>query len=213
MQKEIKQNNIKNRTKIKLCGLSRMCDIEYANTLMPEYIGFVFAPKSKRYVTPENAEILQKQLDKRIISTGVFVNERIEKIIDLLKRQIIQAVQLHGDEDEKYIHALKQQTKCMIIKAFQIKNREDMEAANRSFADYVLLDSGKGSGECFDWALLKEMRRSYFLAGGLTSQNVAMAIDRFSPYGVDASSSLETDGYKDKAKMTAFVQAVREREV
>lgn len=199
------------RTQVKLCGLRRNCDIEYANALMPEYIGFVFARNSKRYITPENAEILRKQLHKAIIPVGVFVDERIEVLVNLLNRHIIEAVQLHGNEDEAYICALRKYTKCIIIKAFHIKNKGDIAIANQSSADYVLLDSGGGSGECFNWSVIQEIQKPYFLAGGLTPENVTAAIAKFHPYAVDASSSLETDGYKDIEKMTAFVNAVRLR--
>lgn len=203
-------------TKIKLCGLRRPCDIEYVNALAPEYIGFVFAKKSKRYVSADEAEVLRKQLNDGIVPVGVFVDEEIPMIEELLHRHIIEAVQLHGNEDEAYIGALREFIRREgiegpIIKAFRIKNREDIVAANRSKADYVLLDSGGGSGETFDWSLLGEMERPYFLAGGLTPENVGEAIVKLHPYGVDASSSLETGGFKDKEKMAAFVKAVRER--
>ncbi|MBQ7919486.1 MAG: phosphoribosylanthranilate isomerase [Lachnospiraceae bacterium] len=196
-------------TRIKLCGLRRPEDISYVNGLLPEYIGFVFAPKSKRYVTSMEAEKLRKQLDKRITPVGVFVDEEPEVITDLLERRIIEVAQLHGNEDEEYIKRLRTYTNSPIIKAFHIQNGEDVRFANSSFADYVLLDSGGGSGETFDWSLLQEVKRPYFLAGGLTPENVGWAIALLRPYGVDASSSLERDGYKDKEKMTAFVKAVR----
>lgn len=196
-------------SKIKLCGLRRECDIEYANELKPEYVGFVFARNSKRYVTPENAEILRKKLDSGIVPVGVFVDENPEVIADLLKRNIIEAVQLHGGEDEEYINALRELTECTIIKAFRIESEADIEAANRCTADYVLLDSGGGTGKTFDHSLIKNLRREYFLAGGLTPENVGEAVKKLAPYGVDASSSLETDGFKDKNKMAAFVSAAR----
>ncbi len=198
-------------TKIKLCGLRRACDIDCVNELAPEYIGFVFAPKSKRYVTPEEAQVLRKQLKKEIIPVGVFVDEEIEQITRLVDEHIIEAVQLHGKEDEEYIGALRKRVECTIIKAFRIENKEDIVAANSSTADYVLLDSGGGSGETFDWSLIREMERPYFLAGGLTPENVQMVISQLQPFAVDASSSLETDGFKDKEKMAAFVNAVRQR--
>ena len=198
-------------TKIKLCGLKRPCDIEYANKLLPEYIGFVFAGNSKRYVTPEKAEVLRKQLNKEITPVGVFADEKTEVIAELLNRHIIEAVQLHGNENENYINTLKHLTNCTIIKAFSIKSKEDIISANLSSADYVLLDSGGGSGETFDWALIQKIKRPYFLAGGLTCENVKTAISELHPFAVDASSSLETDGFKDKEKMTAFVNAVRQR--
>ncbi|MBO5302895.1 MAG: tryptophan synthase subunit beta [Lachnospiraceae bacterium] len=179
--------------------------------LMPEYVGFVFAKESKRYVEPQRAEILRRQLNREIMSVGVFVNERMDTIVDLVNRQIIGLVQLHGDEDEDYIHRLRKQIKCTIIQAFRIESKDSIDAANKSVADYVLLDSGKGSGETFDWALIKEIKRPYFLAGGLTSENIHRAIEKLHPFAVDASSGLETNGIKDKQKMTDFVNAVRQR--
>lgn len=197
-------------SKIKLCGLRRIEDIEYANTLAIDYIGFIFAKSSKRYVNPEQAEILRKRLNTGITPVGVFVDEEVERIVDLIGRNIIAAVQLHGNEDEEYIATLRKRTDCPIIKAFRVKSKADIEAANHFAADYVLLDSGSGSGESFDWSLIKEMKKRYFLAGGLTCENVGTAIAELHPFAVDASSSLETDGFKDKEKMAAFVNAVRQ---
>lgn len=196
-------------TKIKLCGLTRPCDIEYVNGLAPEYIGFVFAPKSKRYITPEKAQQLRKILDGRITPVGVFVDENIDVIADLVKREIIDAVQLHGDESEQYITDLRKVIDCPVIKAFRTESKADIVSANNSSADYVLLDSGGGTGKVFDHSLLKNITRPYFLAGGLTPENVGTAIKQLVPFAVDASSSLETDGFKDRNKMTAFVKAVR----
>lgn len=196
-------------TKIKLCGLTRPCDIEYVNELLPEYIGFVFAPKSRRYISPEKAEVLREHLDDRITPVGVFVDEKIEVIADLIKRKIIDIVQLHGNESEQYIEDLRRVIDCPVIKAFRIKSEADIVSANNSSADYVLLDSGGGTGKVFDHSLLKDIARPYFLAGGLTPENVETAVKQLKSFAVDVSSSLETDGFKDKIKMTAFVNAVR----
>lgn len=196
-------------TKIKLCGLTRPCDVEYANELLPEYIGFVFAPKSKRYISPENAELLRKNLDSRITPVGVFVDEEIGVVSDLVKRKIIDVVQLHSNEDDEYIAILRKEVDCPIIKAFRIESETDIKSANESTADYVLLDSGGGTGTVFDHSLIQGIARPYFLAGGLASENVGTAIKKLNPFAVDASSSLETDGFKEKNKMTAFVKAVR----
>ncbi len=198
-------------TNIKLCGLKRQCDIEYVNDLQPEYIGFVFAKNSKRYISPENAKNLKNNLDNNIIAVGVFVNEEIDTIIELVKNNVIDVVQLHGDEDDNYINTLRKFIDCKIIKAFKIKSKEDILKANISSADYILLDSGAGSGKTFDWSIINEVKREYFLAGGLTAENVGEAVSKLKPFAVDASSSLETNGFKDKYKMTAFVNAVRER--
>ena len=196
-------------TKIKLCGLTRPCDIEYVNELLPEYIGFVFAPKSRRYISPEKAEVLREHLDDRITPVGVFVDEKIEIIADLIKRKIIDIVQLHGNESEKYITGLRRVIDCPVIKAFRIESEADIVSANNSSADYILLDSGGGTGKVFDHSLLKDIARPYFLAGGLTPENVETAVKQLKSFAVDVSSSLETDGFKDKIKMTAFVNAVR----
>lgn len=197
-------------TKVKMCGLSRPCDIEYANEICPDYIGFIFAEFSKRYVPVNTAEILCKKLNKEIVPVGVFVNEGIDFIVDIIERNIVRAVQLHGNEDNSYIRTLQSVTDCMIIKAFIVINEEDIIEANSSRADFVLLDTGCGTGRTFNWSLLKKATRPYFLAGGLTSDNVSEAISEFAPYGVDASSSIETDGYKDKQKMAAFINAARQ---
>ena len=197
-------------TKIKLCGLKRPQDIQAANELLPAYIGFVFAPKSRRYVHPDRAEELRRMLNPGIIPVGVFVNETPETVAALLNRGIIDIAQLHGKEDAAYIRRLRQLTKKPLIQAFRIDTPADVAAAQASTADYVLLDSGAGgTGTCFDWSLLKDIQRPYFLAGGLTPENVGGAVATLHPYAVDVSSGIETDGAKDKEKMTQFVRAVR----
>ena len=196
-------------TKIKLCGLSLPCDIEVANELKPDYIGFVFAPKSRRYVTYKKAEELKSLLSPDIEAVGVFVNEPSPNIATLLKKGIIDIAQLHGDEDEDYIAELRLLTDKTIIKAFRIKTANDIKIVEQSTADDILLDSGAGTGTVFDWDLLKSIQRPYFLAGGLDARNVASAIKTLHPYAVDVSSGIETDGVKDKTKMAAFVAAVR----
>lgn len=197
-------------TKVKMCGLSRMEDIEYANEVLPEFIGFVFAPKSRRYVSFEQAKKLRGELDYRIAAVGVFVDEDIENIVRLVKDEVIDMVQLHGSEDNAYIAKLREMAEVPIIQAFKIIDSCDAESAVLSDADFVLLDSGMGTGKTFDWSLIKSINRPYFLAGGISPENAAQAVERFSPYAVDASSSLETDGVKDLSKMTALARAVRE---
>lgn len=199
-------------TKIKLCGLSRPCDIEAVNELKPDYIGFVFAPKSKRYVTPGKARLLKAILSPDIKAVGVFVNASVETVAELLRQNIIDIAQLHGSEDEEYIKQLRKLTDKPIIKAFRVRCEQDAAKANESAADYVLLDSGAGTGTVFDWNLLSHTERPYFLAGGLDTENVSGAIKELNPYAVDVSSGIETDGKKDKAKMAAFVAAVRKED-
>ncbi|MBR0277034.1 MAG: phosphoribosylanthranilate isomerase [Clostridia bacterium] len=196
-------------TKIKLCGLKRPCDIEFANLLKPDYIGFVFAPKSRRYITFIEADKLRDKLDSSVVSVGVFVNEATENIVRLANKRIIGAVQLHGTEDNTYIEKLRSKIDCPIIQAFSVKTDKDIEKAKMSIADYIMLDSGGGTGTQFNHLLIKSIGREFFLAGGLDSRNVKEVIYKYTPYAVDASSSLETDGVKDKDKMAAFVKAVR----
>lgn len=196
-------------SKIKLCGLSRKCDIEWANALKPEYIGFVFWSKSKRNVPPEKAKELKDLLSPDIKAVGVFVDEPIENVAELLNDNIIDIAQLHGGEDEEYIKKLRALSGKPIIKAFLLKSESDAERAEKSAADYILVDSGTGTGKSFDWELLKNISRPYFLAGGLCCENISQAITALDPYAVDVSSGIETNGCKDKNKMAAFVAAVR----
>ena len=205
-------------TKIKLCGLMTEADILTANELMPDYIGFVFAPKSRRYVAPGQAEKLKGLLDPRIRAVGVFVNEAPERIAELLEEGIIDTAQLHGSETPEYVRVLRALTDRPLIQAFRVDSPADppgdsplSSAAESSAADYILLDSGSGgTGETFDWEQIRHIRRPYFLAGGLTPDNISEAVQQLHPYAVDVSSGIETDGRKDRDKMIKFVHAVRE---
>lgn len=196
-------------TGIKLCGLKRECDIEAVNKLNPDFIGFVFSEKSKRYVNPIEAAKLKEMLSKDIKAVGVFVNESPEAVAELLNKGTIDMAQLHGSEDEEYISRLRSLTDKPLIKAIKVQSKADIEAADESGADYVLLDSGAGTGMTFNWQLIKGIKRPYFLAGGLTPENVAEAVKTLNPYAVDVSSGIETDGLKDQAKMADFVSIVR----
>ena len=195
-------------TKVKLCGLTRREDIAVANELMPDFIGFVFAQKSKRYISPNDAAALKNILHKKISAVGVFVNADIKAVAEI--SNFVDVIQLHGTEDENYISALRTLTKKPLIKAFKIQTAADLQPAESCSADYVLLDGGAGDGKTFEWQLLKNFHRPYFLAGGLNAENVHDAIKILNPYAVDVSSGIETDGIKDAAKMKKFVQRVRE---
>lgn len=199
-------------TKIKLCGLSRDEDIETVNILPPDYIGFVFAKKSKRFITPQKALELKKKLAPGIQAVGVFVDEDIEIAASLLKDNIIDLAQLHGKETNAYISALKKLTAKPVIQAFCITSKNDLALAEKSIADYILLDSGAGTGNTFNWELLHDIKRPYFLAGGLHAENVSTAIQKLHPFAVDVSSGIEVNGIKNKEKMTAFVTAVKKED-
>ena len=199
-------------TKIKLCGLSRPADIEAVNELRPDYMGFVFWEMSRRSVTPDTALTLKRMLDPAIKAVGVFVDEQPEKIVEIVKAGIIDLVQLHGSEDEAYISRLRALTNAKVIKAFRIRSAEDVKAAADSSADYIMLDSGKGTGMRFNWSLIGDIGRPFFLAGGLDTGNIGEALRCLHPYAVDVSSGIETEGIKDRSKMAAFVSAVRKEE-
>ncbi len=210
----MRPNDSAETVRIKLCGLRTREDVDAVNAVLPEYTGFIFDPTRKRYIAPEQAEDLRRRLDPRIRPVGVFVNAGTQEILDILERCRLDAVQLHGRETEEDILALREQPApgrgLFIIKAFRIDSSEDVRRAEASSADMILLDHGPGgTGEAFDWSLLAGCRRPFMLAGGLTPDNVQAAIACCTPWGVDASSSLETDGRKDPEKIRRFVQSVR----
>lgn len=200
------------KTGIKICGLSRPEDIDYVNEAQPDFCGFVIGvTASRRNVTVTQLAKLRQRLSEQICPVGVFVNAVPEFIAELLNDGVIDAAQLHGSEDEVYIARLRAMTEKPLIKAFSVKSLTDLEKAERSSADLVLLDHGKGgTGESFDWELLRHWKnRPYILAGGLSADNIAEAVRKYRPYAVDLSSSVETEGKKDREKILAAVAAVR----
>lgn len=199
-------------TKVKMCGLTRAEDILAANELRPDYIGFVFFSKSKRYIDPKQASALRELLSKDIKAVGVFVDEDIDKVAGLVYDNIIDIPQLHGSESDEYIRTLQRLTGKPVIRAFRIRSQQDAINALDSPADMILLDAGAGDGRAFDWSLIEKTDRPYFLAGGLAPDNAAEAISRLHPYALDVSSGIETDGHKDKNKMAAFMDAVRKED-
>lgn len=199
-----------NSTRIKICGLSRPEDAKYVNAAMPDYVGFVFYKKSRRFIAPHKAQELRCAISNKIISVGVFVDSNPEEISALCRNKTISIVQLHGEESEDYINKLRNLIpETQIWKAFKIESITDLEAAAKSSADTVLLDNGKGTGLCFEWSIIKEFPRKFILAGGLTPGNIPEAISRFRPYAVDLSSGVETEGIKDESKILAAVKAAR----
>lgn len=188
-----------------------MEDVSYVNEALPEYIGFVFWNKSKRNLSFEEAETLRHALDDRIISVGVFVDADIDFIAKLVNAGVISVVQLHGKETEETILRIRELVPIdtVIVKAFEVAGADDLINVNKSTADMVLIDSGKGSGNTFDWSLLEKVDRDYMLAGGLSIDNVGEAVSKLHPCVVDVSSKVETDGYKDKEKIMMFCNAVR----
>lgn len=204
--------------KIKLCGMFRECDIDYAKEAKPDYIGFiVMFPKSHRNIDLETALRLKSRLDPQIKSVAVSVNADPNKFAEYALSGAADMLQCHGSEDADYIAKLRELTKVPIIKAVKVTSAEDILKADGYGADFLLLDSGTGSGKAFDHSLIPEnIRTPFFLAGGLTPENVSEAarqIMQYKPFGVDMSSGIETDKVKDRTKMLAAVQAIRELRV
>ena len=230
-------------TGIKICGMRRIEDIEAANACRPDFIGFILSPGFRRSVTPEAAEQLARRLAPGILKVGVFVNESVERVASAAG--FLDLIQLHGKEDNAYIRDLRGQLMTtndprghmattndprgrlmttndprgrLLIQAFRIRCANDLKRAMESEADYLLLDNGTGTGEAFDWSLIRDAEalkrgaaaKPWILAGGLGPDNVAEAVRRFRPFAVDLSSGAETDGWKDPEKMARCVQAVRE---
>ena len=215
--------------KVKMCGISKVETIPAIVDAKPDYMGLVFAP-SKRQVTVDEAKILVEELHKQyamkynsaveqsgndeIKTVGVFVNETLDNLVTIAKEVNLDAVQLHGDEDEAFIQALKEKTDVEVWKAVQICSAADAEAWIDSSADMLLFDAYHkdergGTGKVFDWSCLDEFERPFMLAGGIDSTNVARAIRTVLPYGIDISSGIETDGVKDDEKIKAFTNIVR----
>lgn len=199
--------------KIKLCGMFRDCDIDYANEAKPDFVGFILGfPKSHRNIDAETARQLRSRLDTGIKAVGVFVNSPETTCAEYANCGIIDVIQLHGDEDADFIQRLRELTGAPIIKAAKIRTPEDIGRVQALGADYVLLDNGTGTGEMFDHSLLDgaEIRQPFFLAGGLTPENLRQAAESVRPYCVDLSSGVETDRLKDHEKMLEAVRVIRE---
>ena len=214
--------------KVKMCGISKVETIPAIVDAKPDYMGLVFAP-SKRQVTVDQAKILVEELhrgyakkygsdtehDKNgtIKTVGVFVNETVENLVTIANEANLDAVQLHGDEDEAFIQSLKERTNVEVWKAVQIRSAADVEKWIDSSADMLLFDAYHkdergGTGEVFDWSSLDAFERPFMLAGGIDSTNVARAIRTVRPYGIDISSGIETNGVKDDEKIKAFTKIV-----
>ena len=203
-------------TLVKLCGMHRPEDVAAANAAGPDLVGFVVDfPRSHRSVPVAVLPALTAGVDPAIARVGVFVDEAPAVVAGLVASEAIDACQLHGHEDEAYLAGLRAElaragvANAPVIQAFRVRERADVERAEASSADVILLDNGQGTGERFDWSLVTHVARPFILAGGLDPTNVTEAIVVTHPLGVDMSSGVETDGIKDEIKMRAAVAAVR----
>lgn len=202
--------------RVKICGIRRFEDVEYVNSYRPDYIGFIFA-KSKRQIDADLARDLSERLDDGIETVGVFVNEDIYSLIETAEKASLDVIQLHGDEDEDYIASIPDGYR--IWKAVRVRDGKDMDRAvlygKLEKVEMVLLDAYSeeeygGLGEVFDWSLIESSGLGdYMLAGGLNPENVQDAILKARPYGLDVSSGVESDGYKDIKKISEFIEKAR----
>lgn len=201
------------------------CDIEYANRVKPDFVGFIFA-NTRRKISAAQAKQFREALDAEIPAVGVFVNEDISVITSLVQNGCIDLIQLHGEEDADYIRRLREVCDVPVIKAVKVQTVEQIRQAAALPVDYLLLDTYRkgvlgGTGEAFDWELLREAKiaagdaaegelfgKPYFLAGGLHAGNLREAA-ALGSYGLDVSSGIETDGSKDFTKMVEVMELVR----
>jgi phosphoribosylanthranilate isomerase len=210
-------------SKIKICGITREDEIAAVNVALPDYIGFVFVERSKRYVTSGQAKLLRVGLSAGIQVVGVFVDESVDNIVSLFESGVIDLAQLHGDEDNSYIEELQRRSSIPIIKAFSVDSVDDISRAAESPADFVLLDHGSGgTGVSFNWDFLSMdpgtsprmtggeplTGKPFFLAGGIDLDNIGDAL-ALKPYAIDVSSGAETNGIKDSKKIIELVRRVR----
>ena len=191
-------------TKVKICGLSTVEAVETAVLAGADYIGFVFA-ESKRQVSLEQAHELAKRVTGKTKIVGVFVSPSLEDLEQAIGQIPLDIVQIHGTFDEALIPMIS----VPVIRAIQLS---DQEAQVTSQADYLLFDAPvAGSGQTFDWDLLKgqNIQQDFFIAGGLTVDNVRQARETFQPYALDVSSGVEIDGHKDIEKIKAFIEGAK----
>jgi len=199
-------------TKVKICGLKEQQHVQAAVEAGADAIGFVFAP-SKRRVTVEQAKQLAKHVLDGVLKIGVFVNPSAEELRTAVEEVPLDYVQYHGEESPEFIR----QQGYPAIKALSVRSAEDIQLAANYDVDYYLFDAPGtnfkgGSGHTFDWTLLEMVgipREKLILAGGLQAENIEEAVSLVSPFMVDVSSGVETDGVKDIVKINAFIQALK----
>lgn len=199
------------KTKIKICGLKRIEDVISVNVAEPDYCGFIFnVSGSRRSIGAEQLNILVDMLNPEIVPIGVFVNEKTDVILRIVRESGIRMVQLHGQENGEIIHTIQSKAQVPVIKAVSVRSKEDVRSAVLSPADYLLFDCGEGgTGQTFDWNLLEDIPRPYFMAGGIGTHNMEEVFRCFSPFALDVNSSVETDGQKDGKKILAAVRMFR----
>ncbi len=197
--------------KVKICGICHEVEIGIMNELGPDYVGFVFVPKSRHFIAPEYAALLRSKLRRGIQTVGVFANESLKTVAMTVEVSGINMIQLHGNETGEYVAALREYVRCPIMKVYKVAKPIDAEKAMYSTADLVMLDGGNaGDGRLFDWSLIGPVHRKFFLSGGLTPENIEDALNLTSqPYALNVSSGVEANRTKDYRKVMKFISAAR----
>ncbi len=208
-------------TKIKICGITEPTALNAAVQAGAHYIGFVFYPPSPRYIHPQQAAHLIRQLPSTVKAVGLFVDPTDEELTAAMGAAPIDVIQLHGSETVDRVKTIKATTLMPLIKAFPVREKTDIQAARayEGHVDWLLFDAKPeqsdlpgGMGHSFDWFLLEgeTFIKPWMLSGGLSIDNVPSAITQLHPPAVDVSSGVEASrGVKDPDKITAFIHAVK----
>jgi phosphoribosylanthranilate isomerase len=202
-------------TKVKVCGMTNLADAEHAASHGAWAIGLIHHPESPRYVQPGVAEEIGAALKRRSEIAGVFVNSPLDQVIEAAERENLTLLQFHGEEGPSFCVEAGRRTGAKVIKAMRVTSGADVQSAEACRTDFHLFDAywhgvHGGTGQRFDWDLVAKRRSKVpmILAGGLTADNVAGAIELIRPYAVDVVSGVEAEpGRKDHAKVEAFLQA------
>lgn len=201
-------------TKVKICGITNLEDAQLSAKFGADALGFNFYEKSPRYISPEKAREIIEKLPENVLKVGVFVNESLEKIVEIAETAKLDALQLHGEEPPEFARELKAKTNLEIIKAFRVSPEFKPEDVLKYETDAILLDAYNpeehgGTGETFDWEIAKKVQEIFpkmYLAGGLEHENIRQAIYETKPFAIDVCSSIEEKkGKKDKVKIINFL--------
>lgn len=206
-------------TKVKICGITNLEDALLSAKFGADALGFNFYEKSPRYIAPEKVCEIVEQLPENILKVGVFVNEDLEKTIEIAEIAKLDAIQLHGEEKPEFAQELKAKTNLEIIKAFRVSSEFKPEDVLKFEVDAILLDAYNpkeqgGTGETFDWEIAEKVQKIFpkmYIAGGLSHENIQKALKKVSPFGVDSCSLLEIEkGRKEKTRVSNFIRSVRQ---
>lgn len=206
-------------TRVKICGITNLEDAQIAIDSGADAIGFNFYRDSKRFVDERDAAVIIQRIQGAITTVGVFVNHSIAEILETQSIAKFDVIQLHGDETQRFVNELRSETNSKIIKAFRVSAEFDVESVDRYNVDAVLLDSFStmeygGTGNTLDWNIAAKAAARFsdvYLAGGLTPDNVALAIRKVKPSSVDVASGVESSpGKKDPIKVATFMKSAKE---